>query len=97
MTKHIFDVNGTIKVGDKSFNSDGDQVEVIIDGEIITSGCGDAVFARSIGVKNITMALDHDEVLENYTSDDLIDHIINSNRPDKDLINIYKALSGSIK
>ena len=77
MTKLLFDVKGTLKVDGVLINSEK-QVEVELDGHLITGGCTDAAIAKAIGIKNILTAIDHDEVLSHYSLDDFTDHIINN-------------------
>lgn len=83
MEKISFDVLGSIKVDGRFLSVvKKDRCVVEINGRLLTSGCGDAAIVRSIGLDNIKSAVDQDEFLSLYSADELIDHIINSDRSD---------------
>ena len=88
-----FDVLGVLKVGDSVFNATAQPINVVLEGELITGGCTDAAIVSMIGINNIISVLNHDEVLSQYSIDDLIDHLINGNRSEADLNHIIAALT----
>lgn len=77
-----FSLKGVLDVGAVKFYHPDSVIEVVITGEVSSSGCGDAAIARAFGVKNIVMALDHDEVLSCYSVEDLLDHITHNDEID---------------
>jgi len=72
-----FDLLGSLTVGGVKYVN-ANQVQVVIEGEVYASGCGDAAIARAFGIKNIIAALGDDEILSNFTAEQLIDHMINN-------------------
>jgi len=81
----IFDLLGSLTVGGVKYVN-ANQVEVVIEGEVSASGCGDAAIAQAFGIKNIITALGDDDVLSNFTAEQLIDHILNNHDLDIELI-----------
>ncbi len=93
-TSFSFSLKGILDVGAVKFYHPSAAVEVVISGEVSSGGCSDAAIARAFGIKNIVMALDHDEILSCYSVADLIDHIINN--PDIDVDYVIAQLQASL-
>ena len=98
MAKLLFDVIGSIKIqGRLTTVVDEGKCAVEINGQLATSGWGGAALARAIGIENIKIAVDPDELLSLYSADEIIDHIVNSDRPDDAVLEIAKQLIHSLQ
>jgi hypothetical protein len=80
MHKLSFEVVGTVGITYKDLK----HVEVQIDGVLLTSGCQAQALIKTIEIKDIPMLLGHDELLDQFSSTDILDYVCNNHTIDLD-------------